>query len=129
MKDVAVREYMSALPHSIGSDQTLGVAHAMMRKHSIRHLPVLAGGKLLGLVSDRDLRFIETFKDVDQNQVRVDEAMSVDVYQIEPRTPLARVASEMAERKLGSAVVMEGPKVVGILTTTDICRALADALR
>jgi acetoin utilization protein AcuB len=107
----------------------LSVAHAMMRRHSIRHLPVLKGGKLVGLVSDRDLRFIETLKDVDPEKVSVEEAMATDIYAIDPSDPLAKAASEMAERKLGSAVVMQQGKIVGILTTTDICRALADLLR
>ena len=126
---IPVRDYMSTIPHSIGSEQMLSVAHEMMRRHSIRHLPVLQGGKLVGLVSDRDLRFIETLKDVDPERVRVEEAMATDIYAIDPTEMLAKVAAEMAERKLGSAVVMQQGKVIGILTTTDICRALADVLR
>lgn len=126
---ISIRDYMSTIPHSIGADQPLSVAHAMMRKHQIRHLPVLDGGKLVGIVSDRDLRFIETLKDVDPEAVHVDEAMSTDVYRVEPSMPLARVAAEMADRKLGSAVVIDNGHVLGIVTTTDLCRALAEVLR
>jgi acetoin utilization protein AcuB len=126
---ISVRESMSTNVHSIGADQPLEVAHAMMRKHGIRHLPVLRGGKLAGMLSDRDLRFLESFPGVDPSQVRVEEAMSLDVYAVEPSAALADVASTMAEHKYGSAVVIEGGKVVGMLTTTDLCRILAALLR
>jgi len=126
---ILANEYMSATTHSIGADQMLSVAHAMMRKHHIRHLPVLTGGKLVGVLSDRDLRFVEALRDVDPNRVRIDDAMATDVYCIEPSTPLLEVATHMAELKCGSAVVMHSGKVVGIVTTTDLCRALADVLK
>ena len=116
---------MTAHPHSIGSDQALAAAHRLMRQHGIRHLPVLEGGKLVGLVSLRDLHFIETLRDVDPERVLVSEAMSPDPYTVKPTTPLESAASEMAERKYGSAVVMEHDKVVGVFTTTDALRALS----
>ena len=56
---------MTTTPHSIGGEQTLETASRMMREHHIRHLPVLHGGKLLGVLTDRDLKFIEAFRDVD----------------------------------------------------------------
>jgi acetoin utilization protein AcuB len=129
MSNKTVGNYMSASPHSIGADQTLALAHSMMKKHGIRHLPVLSAGKITGILSDRDLRFIESFRDVDPNKVKVDQAMSLEVYTVEPSARLATVAAQMAEQKVGSAVVMRGGEVVGVLTTTDLLRALADVLR
>lgn len=123
-KGAPISKYMTVSPHSIGADQTLEKAHEMMRKYRIRHLPVLAGSRLLGLVSQRDLYLIETLKDVDPNSVKVEEAMTQDVYRVEPDTPLDDVARAMVARKLGCAVVMEGAKVVGVFTTTDALYAL-----
>jgi acetoin utilization protein AcuB len=123
-----VQKYMTTSPHSIGADQTLAHAHAMMKKFSIRHLPVLTGGRLVGIVTDRDLQFVETLRDVDPTTMQVDQAMSTEVYAVSPDAPLDTVVGEMGERKYGSAVVMQNEKVVGILTTVDVCRAFSELL-
>lgn len=64
--------------------------HLRAFEHQIRHLPVLDGGKLVGIVTQRDLHLVETLKGVDQQTVTVEEAMSQDVYTVEPETPLPR---------------------------------------
>ncbi len=124
----AVQKFMTTLPHTIGSDQPMAVAHKMMRTHGVRHLPVLGVGGLVGILSDGDLNLIETLRDVDPNKVLVEDAMSQDVYAVTPATLVDEVVSTMAERKLGSAVVTDNGKVVGIFTTVDACRAFADML-
>jgi acetoin utilization protein AcuB len=123
---LTVQAFMTASPHSIGHDQKLSLAHTLMRKYSIRHLPVLDAGKLVGVVTDRDLHLVETLKDVDPEGVVVEEAMSQEVYAVGPGAPLREVAAHMAERKLGSAVVLKGGRVVGVFTTTDALRAVAE---
>jgi acetoin utilization protein AcuB len=120
---------MTTTPHSIGGDQTLATAARMMREHRIRHLPVLSGGKLQGLLSDRDLKLVETFRDVDPQTMTVEEAMVESPYCVAPDAPLDEVASTMARDKHGSAVVMQNQRVVGIFTTVDACRALAELLQ
>jgi acetoin utilization protein AcuB len=124
-----VCDYMTKSPHSVGKDQTLAVAHRMMREHHIRHLPVLEGGRLIGVVTLRDLHVIETLHDVVPDEVTVEEAMNTTVYSVRPDTPLADVCAQMAATKYGSAVVLDGSKVIGILTTVDVCRTLADLLQ
>jgi acetoin utilization protein AcuB len=123
-----IQKYMTTTPHSIGLEQTLARAHAMMRQHDIRHLPVLHGQKLMGLVTERDLRLVESLKDVDPTKVTVEDAMSTVVYSVEPDAPIDEVVSTMAEHKYGSAIVMQNGKVVGIFTTVDVCRAFAELL-
>ena len=125
----AIRHFMTPTPHSIGRDQTLALAHERMRSFGVRHLPVLEGGKLAGLLSQRDLLLVEALGDVDPARVSVEDAMSTDVYVVAPGTPLEEVASEMADHKYGCAVVMEGGHVVGIFTTVDALRALVAAPR
>ena len=123
-----IHEYMTPSPLTIGADQMLSQAHLMMREHGIRHLPVLVGGKLEGIVSDRDLALVETLRDVDPAMVTVEEAMSRIVYTVSPETPLDEVAAHMAEHKLGSAIVLRGGKLAGVFTAVDGLRALADVL-
>ena len=128
-RDPMVGEFMTEAPHSIGVDQTLSTAHAMMRAHHIRHLPVLRAGKLVGLLSQRDLYLVETLREVDPRTLMVEEAMSENAYAVTPRASLSRVAKEMAEKKYGCAVVMDEDDVVGIFTSVDALRALAALLR
>lgn len=123
-----ISKYMSVGPHTIGQDQTLAVAHDMMRTHKIRHLPVLDGGKLVGMLSERDLALIETLRDVDASKVQVADAMSQQVYWVSPTAPLDEVTGEMAEHKYGCAVVMDNHKVVGVFTTVDGLVALHELL-
>lgn len=121
-----ISSYMTPTPHSIGAEQKLPVAIKLMREHRIRHLPVLEGGTLVGLVSDRDIRMIESLGRGILDTLTVDEAMSPEPYQVHPDTPLSEVARTMAEHKYGSAVVMQNGRVVGIFTVVDACRALAE---
>ena len=123
-----IQKFMTTSPHSIGREQTLARAHAVMRQHAIRHLPVLEGGTLVGLLSLRDAHLIETLKDVDPNTVTVEEAMTSSVYVVHPDAPLDEVAASMAEHKYGCAVVMQNQHVVGVFTTVDACRALTELL-
>jgi acetoin utilization protein AcuB len=123
-----IQKYMTTSPHSIGVEQVLAKAHAMMREHKIRHLPVLTGGKLVGLLTDRDLGLVESLKGVDPATITVEEAMSSVVYAVSPDAPLDEVVMTMAEHKYGSAVVMQNNKVVGIFTTVDVCRSFAELL-
>jgi len=129
MSTHTVGEWMSTSPHTIGADQPLSLAHEKMRTERIRHLPVLSAKKIVGILSDRDVRFLESFKDVDPRTVNVEEAMSTDVYTVDANAELRVVAETMAEHKYGSAVVTRGAEVVGVLTTTDICRAVAKLVR
>ena len=55
--------------------------------------------------------------------------MATVVYAVSPESPLDEVVQTMGEHKYGSAVVMQNEKVVGIVTTVDVCRALAELLR
>jgi acetoin utilization protein AcuB len=124
-----IQKYMTTTPHTIGNDQTIAKASAVMSEHRIRHLPVLRGGQLLGVLSDRDVKLIESFRDVDATTTTVDEAMTEQPYTVGPETPLDEVVRTMAEKKLGSAVIVQNHKVVGIFTTVDACQALSELLQ
>lgn len=119
---------MTTAPHSIGKDQTIHKAEEMMRELGIRHLPILDGGKLFGLVSDRDLKFIEGFRDVDPKKVKLADLSITDVFTVSPNAQLDEVCDQMAENKYGCAVVMDNAKLVGIFTWVDALRAMSKLL-
>lgn len=123
-----VQKFMTTSPHSVGRDQTIAYASDRMREHQVRHLPVLEGGRLIGMLSERDVALVEALGGVDPTVVTVAEAMSTVIYSVSPDAPLDEVVKEMASKKYGSAIVEQNGKVVGILTTVDVCRALAELL-
>jgi acetoin utilization protein AcuB len=125
-----VKRYMSRQPWTISPSAKMSEAHRVMREHHIRHLPVLDEGKLVGIVSERDLHLIETLPGSDPEDVTVDEAMIADVYAVSPDEEVDKVIEKMADNKLGSAlVVTRNGKVEGIFTTIDALQCFADVLR
>ena len=123
-----IQKFMTYVPKSIGHDQTIAQASEFMRKLHLRHLPVLKGGKLVGILTDRDINLILSFKDVDAKVVKVDEAYSADPYFTSPDAPLNEVVAIMAEKKYGCALIVDNEKLVGIFTEIDAYRALAELL-
>ena len=116
---------MTIVPCTISANASLTEAHRIMRARQIRHLPVLRDNRVVGIVSVHDLHLVETFKDVDLDEVLVEEAMSDEVFFASPEDGLDLVAATMAARKLGSALVVDGDDLVGIFTTIDALRELS----
>lgn len=124
-----IQKYMTTTPISIDRKDSVAKAHKVMRDNDIRHLPVLEGETLVGIVSVRDLHLIETLKDVDAEKVLVEDAMTTNPYTVAPDANLDEVVAEMAEQKYGSALVVQNHKVVGVFTTVDAMRAFAELLQ
>lgn len=121
-----IRSVMVRDPQTIPSERTLAEAHDVMRAHGIRHLPVMRNGRLVGIVSLRDLHLVQTLRTIDTAKVSVEEAMTPNPFTVSPEAPVADVARAMAQNKWGSAVVMENERVVGMFTTIDALKLLAD---
>lgn len=121
-----IAAYMTPLPHTVGSEQTITFAQEMMRKYDVRHLPVLHGGELYGIVSERDLGVIAGLNEVNPDDTTVEEAMTQEAYTVSRETPLFDVLTHMLDQKYGSAIVIDGTKVVGIFTTHDAVRLLVE---
>ena len=119
-----VCDYMTPMAHTIGIDQSLATAQRLMLDYQIRHLPVLDDGHLVGMLSDRDLRLATP----SEGELPVGEFMHDEAYAVSGQHALAAVARHLQKHKLGSAVVTEKDRVIGILTVVDICRALADVI-
>lgn len=123
-----IAQHMTTSPHSIGQEQSLEKAAQFMRDNRVRHLPVLHGGELVGVLSDRDIVVMESSEHVNIAEVTVEDAMSNEPYAVAPDTKLAEVLAHMSEHNLGSAVVVEAGHVSGIYTSMDAVRMLSTRL-
>ncbi len=119
---------MTHLPQTIGAEQNLRKAHEMMREHGIRHLPVQQAGKLVGILSDRDLKLAQSFGGMES--LTCEEVMTPEPYCVELNAPLDLIVSTMSERKLGCTIVKDDQgAVAGIFTDTDALRIFCEVLR
>lgn len=123
-----IQKYMTMVPHTIGADQPLSKAEKMMAEYRVRHLPVLSGSKLVGVLSERDVRLVESFKDVNPDEVTVEEAYTPEPYITSPTSSLADVCAEMAAHKYGCVLVCDNHKLVGIFTWVDALKAFDELL-
>lgn len=123
-----IEKYMTMVPYTINSDQTLLDAITLMHKFSIRHLPVMDEGKIVGIISERDVNFMQTLKGVDLAKEKVDQAMSLDPVKVDASTLIDVVCREMAENKIGSVLVEDNHKLVGIFTWIDALNAMDELL-
>ena len=129
MKSIpTVQKFMTYVPKTIGFDQSIAKASELMRKLHLRHLPVLKAGKLVGIITDRDINMVLSFKDVDANSMTVDEAYTPDPYFTTPTALLNEVVAEIAEKKYGCALVVDNGNLVGIFTEIDAYKALSELL-
>lgn len=126
--DQPISECMSKSIVTIGKDLTLEHAKKVLYEHGIRHLPVLDGGSLFGIISDRDLKLAYAVDGDKAKNLSVSDACTTDVYTVNPTDPLKKVAEQMAQRGIGCAVITDKVKVVGIFTVTDACRVLSQVL-
>lgn len=128
-KNSTVGECMTRLVHTVGAEQTISFALEHMRDNKIRHLPVLRGGRLVGVVSDRDLGLVAGLNDVNPDNTKVEEAMTPVPYTASSDTTLLEVLQQMTEHKYGSVLIMDGTKVSGIFTTYDVVLLLTKSLQ
>lgn len=114
---------------SIALDAPISQAIKLMQQHGIRHLPVLDGDQLVGILSERDLTAIEALESTELTSLSVAEAMTPEPYTVPTSALLAEVAREMADQKYGCAVIVDAAgAVLDIFTTSDALRLLAQAL-
>lgn len=122
---------MTPFPYSVGPDASVLEVEYLMQTHRIRHVPVQDDGRVLGVVSERELHQLvhAALPDTDKSRLRIRHLLGQDPYVAEMATPLDEVAQEMAERHVGSAAVLRHGKLAGIFSSVDACRLLAEFLR
>ena len=122
-----VADYMTKVAFSVGDDQPLADAVLRMSELNVRHLPVIRGSKLVGILSQRDIALLKAVSDAHLSELTAGQAMSRNPYTVAPEDSLREVAAAMASERYGAAIVVSGGDVVGIFTTTDGMRALAES--
>jgi acetoin utilization protein AcuB len=126
--DTPIRTFMSPGVRTIEIETSLPVARQVMDEAGVRHLPVVDRGRIVGLLSERELGKLEGFPMVDLNVVSVPDAMTIQPFVVGPDTPIADVLETMLERRIGSAVVVVDDMPIGMFTTHDVVRVLFEQL-
>jgi len=115
---VRVDELMRKRVETIPEDGSAETALKRMRARNLRHLVVVRGKRVVGILSDRDLAAILVGDvRVDRN---IDQVMRRDVVGIAPDETVEEAARRMRRRKIGALPVMDGDRLVGILTVSDL---------
>lgn len=124
-----IRNYMTPSPVTVSRATTMAKAMKVLDEHGFRHLPIVDdAGHLVGCLSERELKIVENMRVVDAGMACVEDFILGPPYAVSPDTPLGEVTRAMAESKHGSAIVVEGDKVVGMFTTVNALRALSSVL-
>lgn len=130
-KFLTVGDYMSVDPVTVAPQDSLRRVIELLRRRDIRAVPVVEDGKLVGIVTDRDVRQVAPayplFRDDDEirrytENLTVTAAMSADPMTVSPLTPLVEAAKILETYRISSLPVVEGFRVVGILSVTDLLR-------
>ena len=121
-----IRDIMRPEPFTISETDTLGCAQHAMRRSNIRHLPVLENGKLVGMLSERDVLGARARAGDDEDDwwaITVHDAMTTPAQTAGPDDSITEVAGRMAAAKLGAIPVVERGKLLGLCTVTDVLDA------
>ena len=123
---MTIRRKMSHKPITISPDKTVLDALDVMKKNSIRHLPVVDGKKFVGFVSEFDLREVRLLPLSEDILVR--DVMVKDPITISPEESLEDAARLIFKHKIGGLPVLENGKLVGVLTSKDILAAFIEMM-
>ena len=132
-----VEKRMKPDPITVRPEDFFRQAMTLIRQRGIRHLPVVQGDRLVGIVTDRDIRQASpspaTSLEIHElhyllEKVRIHEIMTKKVYSVAPDTPIEEAARLMLTHKIGGLPVLKEGTLVGILTETDILRAFMEVM-
>lgn len=132
-----VGEYMTRRPFTVSEHTNMKEAVHVLGKHYIRHLPVTNGSRLVGIVTDRDIRRAQPglllgLGREDYEQVLlttpVSRIMTRQLVTVTEDTPLTDAVSLMVEKKVGSLPVVKGEDLIGIFTEIDAMKVLLEKL-
>ncbi len=132
-----VSERMSRPPITIAPEMPIQEALALFKKERIRRAPVIKGGKLVGIVSEKDLLNASpspatTLSVWEMNyllsKLTVAEVMTKDVITVTEDTPIEEAARIMADNKIGGLPVVKGTRVVGIITETNLFKMFLELM-
>jgi acetoin utilization protein AcuB len=128
---------MKANPITVGPQDSFRHAMNLIRQRGIRHLPVVEGGRLVGIVTDRDVRQASpsaaTSLEVHElhyllEKIKIRDIMTSEVVTAMPEMPIEAAARLMLTHRIGSLPVLRGMALVGIITETDILSAFVEVM-
>jgi len=121
---------MTPFPYSIDADSSVLEARDLMKQNEIRHLPVVEGGVLIGVLSQPLVeQHLHERSDEEGSEKPARDLMILHPYFVDLSEPLDRVLSEMAKRHVDSALITKQGRLAGIFTVTDACALFAEDLR
>ncbi len=132
-----VQDLMTTEVVTLEACDSLDLADDIMRLGRVRHMPVLSGGRLVGIVSQRDLfragissvlHFRRTAEQEWLAKISVHEVMTRGVFTVQPDAPISNAIDIMLAKHIGCLPVVDDEKIVGILSETDCLRHLARVL-
>lgn len=126
-----IKAVMTPFPYSIDREALLAEAETMLAEHQIRHLPVVDGGRLVGVITDREVELARRpgIGGEASRPLRVLDLYTERACVVELDEPIDNVLLRMAGERVDSALVVRRSKLVGIFTVTDACRRFAEMLR
>lgn len=126
-----IGEVMTAQPLSVEPQDKISDVKHLMTKHSIKHLPVVKDSRVIGILTDRDIKLRQAVSD-DQNfhaSALVDGVYLPNPYTTTPDTLLTEALDVMTGNSIGSTIVVDDAgRLLGIFTSMDACRLLVDVL-
>lgn len=124
---LTANSYIKSQISFLAPNQTVFDAYQEMKKNNIHHLPIVENGEAIGVVSDRDLQFIQQYGN--EKETLCADIMTRDPFVVTAEVSLSEVAREMVSRKINSALIKNSQgKIVGIFTATDALKVIADHL-
>ena len=118
---------MTAFPYSVDTSSTVKNAQDYLLQHNLGHLPVTNKEELLGVISARDIRFYLLQEDAEKKR-KVSDIPLGNTYIVDLNERLDSVLRTMADKRVDSALVTKQGKLVGIFTSTDVCKSFAGYL-
>ncbi len=134
-RTLRVSEVMVDSPVTVGSGDSLQHALSLLEKHGIHELPVLEHGRLVGIVTDGDLKFFtpayQLFRDQEElrqalREFTVAEAMTVEPVSIAPQATMLEAIELMYQRSLGALLVTDDERLLGLLSVSDVLRLIIE---
>ncbi len=122
---------MTVAPESVAPEAALLEARRLMLEHRVHHLPVVRDERLVGIISDRDIKLIlgPELDYPDPRELCVEDALIAEPYVVEQSHLLSDVVLTMARRHISAALVVRDGHLTGIFTATDACRVLGEWLQ
>ena len=128
LKNIPISKYTTLNPKSVSPQSSYKELVDLIENNRIRHLPVIDDNKIVGIISERNLKLPSQLKD--KVAIKAEDIMTADPYVVELETSLEDVVSTMEEHRYGSALIGNPDgELLGVFTTTDALRALVDVIR